>query len=151
MNRDMVQMLTAGHNSTQSTRKGRGRARLFPVIDFASAISLPQNILDYGVDGEIERIMLFDKIGRSPDSAQSKYLVRTSAKYGLTEGGNTSSFLKVTEDGRLALGDPNTRRTAEKRFHLAIGQFEPFASLYGKLRNQRLQDVTVLGAELGIL
>lgn len=117
-------------------------------MEFETVLSLPQNILKHGISGEIERIMLFDKIGRSPDSANSKYLVRTSSKYGLIEGGNTSSFLKVTEDGRLALGDPNVRSTAEKRFQLAVGQFEPFSTLYTKLKNQRLPDQTVLGGEL---
>lgn len=147
----MTQPLINEPDAGASSRRGRGPARTFPILTFEEALSLPKNILEYGVNGEIGRLMLFDKLNRSPDSATTKYLVRTAAKYGLTQGTNSSSFLSVTEDGKLALGDSDLSRTKEKRFHLAIQQFEPYASLYSKLRNHRLPDETVLGGELGRL
>ena len=147
----MTQPLNNELNAGANTRRGRGPARAFPILTFEEALSLPKNILEHGVNGEIGRLTLFDKLNRSPDSATTKYLVRTAAKYGLTQGTNSSSFLSVTEDGKLALGDSDLSRTKEKRFHLAIQQFEPYASLYSKLRNHRLPDETVLGGEMGRL
>ena len=147
----MTQPLTNELETGASSRRGRGPARAFPVMQFEAALSLPESILDNGVNGEIGRLMLFTKLGKSPSSGPSKNWVRTSAKYGLTEGSNSSAFLSVTSDARAALGDERDRDTVEKRFQLAIKQFEPFDALYSKLKGQRLQDVAVLGDELGRL
>lgn len=147
----MTQPLTNEPETGANSRRARGPARAFPVMKFEAALSLPESILENGVNGEIARLLLFTKLGKSPSSGPSKNWVRTSAKYGLTEGSNSSSFLSVTSDARVALGDERDRDTVEKRFQLAIRQFEPFDALYSKLKGQRLQDAAVLGGELGRL
>ena len=125
------------------------RTKPFPTMTFEHVLLLPRSIMDYGVNGEIQRLTLFGKLGRSPTSSSSRALVTNSAKYGLTSGSYNAPSLKVTEIGRKVIHAELS--TPEMRLNLAIEQFDPFKKLYEKLVNQRLPDATVLGDQLGSL
>ena len=130
-----------------SSRRVRGRDRPFPSLPFEIALSLPESILEHGIDGEIQRLTLFEKLNRSPDSGRSRTLLTGSSKYGLTRGTYGATTLSVTADGLVALGggDQSPRAITEKRFELAIAKFECFYGLYEKVKGHRLPDSDVLG------
>ena len=145
----MTQQSLDGQTEEQAKRQGgRGPNKPYPAMSFESALSLPKSIIEHGVNGEIQRLTLFAKLNRVPGSGRS--LMTSSGKYKLTEGSHNTPSLKVTTNGRFILDpDSSPREVIEKQFQLAIKQFEPFNSVYEKLRNQKLPDYTVLGDELG--
>ena len=105
--------------------------------------------MEHGVSGEIRRLTLFGKLGRSPDSGPSRNLVTNSSKYGLTSGSYAAPSLSITDKGRMALSvEESPREAIEMQFQLAIGQIEPFNNLYEKLKDQRIPTDEVLGDEL---
>ena len=146
----MTQQSLDGQTEEQTRRRVRGPNKPYPAMAFESALSLPKSIIEHGVNGEIQRLTLFAKLNRSPDSGPSRTLMTSSGKYKLTEGSHNTPSLKVTPNGRFILAPDSSRQEViEKQFHLAIRQFEPFSSVYEKLRNQKLPDYTVLGDEFG--
>ena len=129
-------------------KTGRRPTERFPLMSFKDTLVLPKGILDYGLDREINRMTLLDKIGCSPGSNETKELISSSYRYGLTSGNYRSQSLQVTEDGSAALdSDFPSREIREKQFELAIGRIEPFNKLYQKLKGGRLLDDDVLKDE----
>ena len=143
----MTQPLINELEAETSSRRGRGPDRPFPSLPFEKALSLPESILEHGIDGEIQRLTLFEKLSKSPDSSTSRTLLTGASKYGLTKGTYGASTLSVTADGLIALGGSgqSPRAIAEKRFELAIAKFECFYGLYEKVKGHRLPDNDVLG------
>lgn len=133
--------------------RGRGPARQFPVLNFEDALVLPKGILEHGLDGEINRLTLFGKLNKAPDSGPSNVLVSAARRYNLASGGSAKSpSLSITDAGRAALDDQRSlSNSIAERFRLAIGQFDCFNSLYEKSKNRRLPDVAVMSDELGRL
>lgn len=131
--------------------RGRGPARQFPVVNFEDALVLPKGILEHGLDGEINRLTLFSKLNKAPDSGPSTVLLSAARKYNLASGGSSKSpSLSITDAGRTAVDDQRSLRDSiAERFRLAIGQFDCFNSLYEKSKNRRLPDVAVMSDELG--
>ena len=131
-------------------RNRRSPRKRFPLMSFEDTLILPKGILDYGLDGKINRVTLLDKLGKSPSSSATRVLISSSSKYGLTTGNYNSTSLQVTDGGSVALGaDSPSQHVLEKQFELAIGHIEPFNLLYQKLKNQRLRDAAVLKDEFG--
>ncbi len=140
----------ANSNSINGTKKRNRRSprKRFPLLPFKDTLVLPRGILDYGLDGSINRLTLMGKMGKSPSSSATRVLISSSYKYGLTTGSYNSPTLQVTDNGSVVLGAVSrSQETIEKRFELAIGQIKPFDLLYNKLKNQRLPDVAVLRDE----
>ena len=144
----MVQDANSNLIDGSKKRNKRRPRKPFPLLSIEDTLILPKGILDYGLDGNINRLTLLDKMGRSPSSSATRVLISSSNKYGLTTGSYNSPTLQVTDNGIVALGgDSHSQETIEKRFELAIGQIEPFDQLYNKLKNQRLPDTAVLRDE----
>ena len=74
----------------ESRNRGRVRTKPFPVMSFEDALLLPRSIMENGLNGEIQRLTLFGKLGRSPTSSSSRALITNSAKYGLTSGSHSA-------------------------------------------------------------
>ena len=132
----------------QKPRRSRA-TKPFPLMEFQEARSLPTTIVEHGVDGQMRRLTLLDKMGKSPSSSATRALIIASSKYGLTTGSYNASSLVVTEEGRAVSAPNDSREKTQTMFDLAIGRFEPFKKLYEKLRDKRLPDETVLRDELG--
>jgi hypothetical protein len=134
-------------NGAIQRTKSRPR-KPFPLMSFEETMVLPKGILDYGLDGDINRLTLLDKIGWSPSSSKTRVLISSSYRYGLTTGNYNSQSLHVTDDGSAALdSDFSSREIKEKHFELSIGLIEPFNKLYQKLKDRRLPDDVVLKDE----
>lgn len=143
----MTQHSNAEHEEERPKR--RRRSRPFPSMNFEQSLVLPKAIMEHSVGGEIRRLTLFGKLGRSPTSGPGRELVTSSSKYGLTSGSYKAPSLSITDKGRMALSvDESPREAIEMQFQLAIGQIEPFNNLYEKLKDQRIPTDEVLGDEL---
>ena len=93
--------------------------------------------------------MLFDRLGRSPDSGTSRQLIITSNRYGLTTGGYQAEYVNITQVGRdLATSNLSDRAFRTKVFQYTIEQFDVFRELYEKLKSQRIPAEDVLADEL---
>ena len=145
----MTQQINS-ENEVEQRRRGRGPTKPFPTMTFEDALVLPKSILEYGVNGKIQRLTLLGKLNRPPDSSMTRSLISNSHKYGLTVGNYNTQSLEVTDDGRLASRvEQPTIEARAKLLQFAIGQFEPFSKLYEKLKDHRLPDKAVLKDELG--
>ena len=141
------QMDGTAQNATK--RKGRGPSKPYPVKPLETVLDLPRSIIEHGVQGEIQRLTLLDKMGISPTSSRTRDLITSSARYGLTVGSHSVSSLSVTDDGK-ALLDSQMPPAAllQTKFRIAIDQFGPFKAVYEKLSGSRLPDATVVGDTL---
>ena len=126
---------------------GRSRGRKpYPVADWEEALELPHAIEQHGIQGQIRRLTLFNKIRRSPGSSASRRRIAASAKYGLINGNYNSEFLELTESAHGVLrADPTEDRDVlTSHFKLAIEQFDIFNSIYDQLKNKRIPAEDVL-------
>ena len=145
----MTQQDNAEQPVGPTNRRGRGPTKPFPMMTFEEALELPKGILEYGVNGEIQRLTLMGKLKLSSSSSKTRQLITSSTKYGLTSGSYSAAALKVTDDGRMVLGpNSSSHTTKEKQFELSVTQFSPFLSAYERLKERRLPDETVLKDEL---
>lgn len=144
----MTQQITDDPMGDSAQRRSRGPTKPFPSITFEEALFLPKSILEHGVNGEIQRLTLLRELDVSPSSSKTRNLISSSHKYGLTEGSYNAPSLSVTDAGRVVSGnDCSQREVSEKGFQLAINQFNPFRSVYDKLKDNRLRDGAVLRDE----
>ena len=144
----MIQQPTS-NQTADPERRGRGPVKPFPVILFEEVAVLSQGILTHGIDGEMQRLTLLDKLGLSPNSSKTRNLITSSTRYGLTTGNHSAATLKVTEEGRAVFtSDSPPSVTREKKFQLSIMRFEAFKNLYEKLKGKSLPDKIVIGDQL---
>lgn len=120
----------------------------FPLLPIADALLLAKTIHEHGVGGQMRRLTLLDKIGKSPNSSATRTLIIASSKYGLTTGSYSASQLALTDDGTTMAG-PDSSEKIQTSFDLSVGRFDSFRTLYEKLKDKRLPDDTVLRDELG--
>ena len=141
----MTQPTTEEATVQQSSRRGRGPNKPFPIMKFEDVLVLPQAILEHGANRQIRRITLFDRLGKSPESGPSRQLVTSSSRYGVTSGGSHAEYIAVTDTGaEILVSDQPTEESLSKKFHCAVGQFEVFRQTYDKLVDQRVPANDVL-------
>jgi hypothetical protein len=122
----------------RSARKAR-KERKFPALTFAEALTIPEAIQKYASGQKVRRLIVFEKLNKEPDSAESRRLVTASGQYGLTKGSYQAEHLELTPEGNEATSD--TVAPAKKlrvRFNLAIEKHAPFVFLYEKLKGGRM-------------
>jgi hypothetical protein len=113
--------------------------RSFPASSFEEALNFAKVILDFGSGQPVRRVLIFDHIGKSPESGPSRQLVTNANKYNLIKGGFAAEQLELTADGKIACDDQvQPRERMRARVQLGILGIEPFAALYGKFKELRL-------------
>lgn len=134
--------------STETNNGDSRRARRrkdFPVTPFSEAAALAETILREGVERQLRRLMVFDRMGRKPDSGKSRQLITDSGKYGLTVGGYSAEYLKVTDDAvELLNADSDHGARVRKEFEMSVQRVPAFNSLYERLKNSRVPAMDVL-------
>ena len=145
----MTQQIIPEQVEDAAQKRSRGPGKPFPPITFEEAIALPKSILEHGFDGEIQRLTLLRELEIAPTSQKARNWISGSYRYGLTEGSYTAPAISVTVAGRdISNSDFSSHTVKSKAFDLAIGQFEPFNSVYEKLKEKRLRQGQVLHDEL---
>ncbi len=126
------------------SRKPR-KERKFPALTFEEALTLAEAIQQYAAGNKVRRLTLFEKLDKSPESAESKRLITASGQYGLTKGSYTADYLELTPDGNEATNEEAAQsKKLEARFNLAIKNHAPFALLYEKLKGNKIPAKEVL-------
>ncbi len=146
----MVEVGIGAAGAPERKKRGRGAAKSFPLSPFQEALVLATAIHQHGLDGQLRRISVFDRLQRSPESGSGRKLVTDSARYGLTSGGYKAEYLRLTEEGATVVNPetpPRERRRME--FELAVTRLEPFNLLYERLKGKRLPAQDVMYDELG--
>jgi hypothetical protein len=125
--------------------KRKRKVRTYPACAFEEAVEFAKSILQFGSGQQVRRLSLFDELGKSPDSGASRQLIVNSNKYGLTEGGYTAEYIKLTADGIKAVDEEiSPREQTKARAHLSIESIEPFQKLYEHFKGNKLPAKTVL-------
>ncbi|MCE7798237.1 hypothetical protein LWE61_16995 [Sphingobium sufflavum] len=125
-------------------RKKRS-ARSFPASTFEEPLEFAAAVLRIGSGQPVKRLTLFDQLGKSPESGNSRQLIVNSGKYSLTKGGVQADNIELTPDGHKAVDDQiNARERARVRVELAITGIEPFQKLYEKFVGNKLPAHAVL-------
>ncbi len=126
-------------------RRGRGPTRPFPIVPLSDSLSLPVSILQYGMNGRIQRLTLLEKLDQTNEYNLTRDLITSSSKYGMTTGSYAAPVLQVTDDGRALVElEKSSRGSKEKLFDHGISRIGPFEQLYQKLRDRPLPDISVL-------
>lgn len=119
--------------------------RSFPASTFDEALSLAMAIQQFAAGQKVRRLTLFDNMGKSPDSGQSRQLITNSGKYGLTTGGYQAEHLELTEAGRIATStEVSATEQLRARFQLAITAIPPFNELYERFKGNKLPALAVM-------
>jgi hypothetical protein len=130
-----------------SQLKAEGKRRrvfrnAFPRSPLKKVLALAQKINELG-DGEpVPRLIVFDRLGKSPDSGHSRMLVTTSNAYGLTTGSYQAERLGVTERGRSLV----TASSEGQRNAVAIKvlfENDLFGQFYERFKNKTVPDVAI--------
>lgn len=138
-----------GQTDDTEVRRKRRTTRLFPIVPLSDALSLPVSILQYGMDGRIQRLTLLEKLEQTNEYRLTRELITSSSKYGMTTGSYAASTLQVTDNGRALVGvGDSSRESKEKMFEHGITNISPFEQLYQKLKDKPLPDISVLKDEI---
>jgi len=111
--------------------------RPFPADTLQEALQVAQAIQDQNNGRPMNRVLLAAAIRRKPASSDFKYLLSSSAKYGLTTGNEKSPAIALTDLG-VSISkarDPAERASGLKR---AAMQPEVFKSIYEHYDNGKL-------------
>ena len=68
-------------------QKKSRRCPNYPSRTFEEALQIADGIWECASGQKVRRLTLFDHLGKSPDSGNSRTLVTASSKYGITVGG----------------------------------------------------------------
>jgi len=135
----------ASKNAVAKTSRQPRKERKFPALTFEEALALAEAIQKYAAGQKVRRLTLFEKLDKSPDSAESRRLITASGQYGLTNGSYVAEYLELTPEGSEATGeDVPAAKKLEVRFNLAIKNHAPFAFLYQKLKGGKIPAKEVL-------
>lgn len=121
--------------------KKRSARSVFPRLSLKKVLVLPEKINELGEGEPVPRLVVFDRLGKSPDSSSSRMLVTASNAYGLTTGGYQAERLGITEVGKkLAISSGALHQAAGIR--VLFGN-DLFAQFYERFKNKVLPDEAI--------
>ncbi len=135
-------------------QKKSRRCPNYPSRTFEEALQIADGIWECASGQKVRRLTLFDHLGKSPDSGNSRTLVTASSKYGITVGGYQAEHIELTELGGIASNsDSSEIEKITARFELAVNSNEYFKGLYEAFKGNKMPSTKVLedtAKELGI-
>lgn len=135
-------------------QKKSRRCSNYPSRTFEEALQIADGIWECASGQKVRRLTLFDHLGKSPDSGNSRTLVTASSKYGITVGGYQAEHIELTELGGIASNsDSSEVERISARFELAVNSNEYFKGLYEAFKGNKMPSTKVLedtARELGI-
>jgi hypothetical protein len=121
--------------TTEEARVHSRTKAAFPRLTLSKVMELPSIIKELGDGDPVPRLVIFDKLNKSPDSGPSRMLVSTSNAYGLTSGSYKAERLTTTELGKSLLG----AKTDAARMRIALKVLltnDLFSQFYNKYVNR---------------
>lgn len=129
------------------------RYRNFPKHKLEDALVLPQKIQDEMGGKPMKRLLLADALGVSPSSSNFRELLSSSFKYGLTEGTEKATDIRLTQAGgdSTQAQDQSRRLKALRTAALAPDVFGRFMRAYAdkKLPSKEMMS-RILISEYGV-
>jgi hypothetical protein len=130
-------------DTTNSTPEKKSSTRnQFPRIPLSKVLGLAKQIYELGEGDPVPRLVVFDRLGKSPDSGTSRMLVTTSNSYGLTTGGYQAERLGITDRGR-AIVEATDQGVARSYAVKALLDNSLFTLFYEKYQNKSLPQEAV--------
>jgi hypothetical protein len=127
--------------------------RNFPRDTLEEALAVPQKIMDEMAGKPFKRLLLAEALGTKPSSSNFRYLLSSSYQYGLTDGTEKASEIKLTDLGRDATqsADPSKRVAALRQAAITPDVFGRF---YRDYSDKKIPSPEMLGkilvAEYGV-
>jgi hypothetical protein len=137
---------------TTAKKAGNGGRRPgrkpYPVMTFEEALKIGGGIMEKASGEPVKRTTLLTEIGLV-DNDNTRSMITTSGKYGVTTGGYRAEKLALTETGKAAV-DQNKSTAARRRarFQLAIESVDAFNKLYEKYCGKKLPSLQVMEDDL---
>lgn len=130
-------------DTTNSTPQKKSSTRnQFPRMPLSKVLILAKQVYELGEGDPVPRLVVFDRLGKSPDSGPSRMLVTTSNAYGLTTGGYQAERLGITDRGR-AMVQATDQSVARSYAVKALLDNSLFAQFYEKYQNKSLPQEAV--------
>lgn len=103
-------------STNQKENSGKIKKGLFPRLPLTKVLELSNTIYLIGQGEPVRRLLIFDRLGKSPASGHSRALVTISSFYNLTKGGYQADYLELTDIGKLLMTTP---KGSKKYYQLA--------------------------------
>ncbi|MDB5185855.1 MAG: hypothetical protein JWL85_378 [Candidatus Saccharibacteria bacterium] len=129
----------------QSSRSEVAEAKLktfsrssFPRAPLSDVLKLAQSIYGLGEGDPVPRLLVFDRLNKSPESGTSRMMVTASNAYGLTTGSYSAERLGITNRGKTAInGSPDEKKAAIIETLMSNSLF---VSFYENYKNKKIPD-----------
>ena len=86
---------------------------IFPRMPLNKILDLAETIYELGEGDPVPRLVVFDKLGKSPESGPSRMLITTSNAYGFTTGSYVAERLGITELGKSIVSKEKSQRRSQ--------------------------------------
>lgn len=123
-------------NNQDRPSEDRGSRNAFPRLSLRKVLPLVKKILELGEGDPVPRLVVFDKLGKAPNSGPSRMLVTTSSAYGLTTGGYQAERLGITDLGK-ALASSNSSMLTQEVIRVLLSN-DLFNKFYDKHKGKGL-------------
>ncbi len=134
-------MSDSGDKSSQAANSPKRErvTRPFPSASFEEAEEFARQAFDFASGNPARRLLLFDHLGKSPESSASRDILTNAAKYGLTKGSYKAEQIELTSESQTLFGERTSpKEKARTRVKLAVDAIPVFASLYDRFKDLKL-------------
>ena len=145
---------TAAKKATKKTTKKAGNGgrrpgrKPYPVMTFEEVLKIGAGIMEKASGEPVKRTTLLSELGLT-DNDNTRSMITTSGKYGITAGSYKAEKLSLTETGKAAV-DPGKSEAARRRarFQLGIESVDAFRKLYEKYSGKKIPSLQVMEDDL---
>jgi predicted nucleotide-binding protein len=133
--------------------ESRRSPRPYPRHTLEQALVIAQALQDKNAGKPMKRIFVADAIGRKPGSSEFKFLLSSSAKYGLTSGTEKADYVELTVTGQ-EVTKPRSNEERLAALQKAVLAVETFKKIFEHYKDAKLPTEeffkNVLEREFGI-
>lgn len=114
-----IKLVTNSQQEPKEAVKISSKRGIFPRLSLFKTLELSKAIYEIGEGELVRRLIIFDRLGKSPESGSSRMLVIASSMYGLTKGSYQAEHLELTDIGRsLSSLSPDSKKYIEVVYNI---------------------------------
>lgn len=131
--------------SSGGRRPGR---KPYPVMTFEEVLKIGAGIMEKASGEPVKRTTLLSELDLTNNN-NTRNMITTSGKYGITSGSHGADKLSLTETGKVAV-DPAKSEASRRRarFQLGIESVDAFKTLYEKYKGKKIPSLQVMEDDL---
>lgn len=120
----------------------------YPVMTFEEVLKIGAGIMEKASGEPVKRTTLLSEL-QLTDNDNTRSMITTSGKYGVTAGSYKAEKLSLTDAGKTAV-DPGKSEAARRRarFQLGIESVDAFRKLYEKYNGKKIPSLQVMEDDL---